>query len=76
MWGNGSQCGHGDKQDVASPEPVKFFENRRVQDFSCGGYHTVCFAVDKSGNQSIFSWGVGKMGELGNGDVKKIYLES
>ena len=69
MWGNGSQCGHGDNEDVESPKPLGFFANTRVTSFSCGGYHTVCTTEENNGVQGVYSWGSGTLGELGNGDV-------
>ena len=70
-WGGGGshfnkgQCGHGSCANIRIPTPVKFFKNKPVKDFACGGYHTI--AVCES--DEVYAWGSGNYGELGTGEV-------
>lgn len=69
-WGGGGknfnkgQTGHGSLDDIQTPKPLKFFQDKPIHDFDCGGYHNMVICTDGR----IFSWGSGLFGELGNGE--------
>lgn len=45
---------------------MRFFKEKPVEDFACGGYHTM--AICEEGSE-LFAWGFGQAGQLGTGDV-------
>lgn len=44
-------------------------QGKRVVDVSCGGYHTICIVEENENANSVFSWGAGNYGQLGNGET-------
>ena len=82
-WGGGGahfnkgQLGHGGLDDISTPRPLKFFKNKPIHDFSCGGYHTMAICTEGD----VYSWGSGTFGELGIGEFadsltpKKVILD-
>ena len=44
-------------------------QGKNVVDVSCGGYHTICIVEDGEDSNSVFSWGSGYYGQLGNGET-------
>eukprot|EP01017_Pseudomicrothorax_dubius_P028781 TRINITY_DN3446_c0_g2_i8.p1 TRINITY_DN3446_c0_g2~~TRINITY_DN3446_c0_g2_i8.p1 ORF type:complete len:445 (+),score=87.98 TRINITY_DN3446_c0_g2_i8:39-1373(+) len=69
-WGGGGyhfnkgQLGHGHLNDIETPEMVKFFKEKKVAKFSCGGYHMMALTVDNE----LYGWGSGMYGEGGFGE--------
>ncbi|XP_010269039.1 PREDICTED: ultraviolet-B receptor UVR8-like isoform X1 [Nelumbo nucifera] len=63
-WNKFGQVGVGDNVDHCSPVQVKFPDDQKVVQISCGWRHTL--AVTK--RQNLFSWGRGTNGQLGHGD--------
>ena len=69
-WGGGGsffnrgQCGHGHVKDILEPSPIPAFNNKRVVQVSCGGYHTLALTE----NNELFAWGSGLYGECGFGE--------
>ena len=43
-------------------------KGKRVVDVSCGGFHTLCRVEERTTANSLYSWGSGYSGELGNGE--------
>ena len=46
----------------------------QVQDFAGGGYRTICLAKDGKGKKSLYGFGSGYYGELGNNDVALVII--
>ncbi|XP_059624482.1 ultraviolet-B receptor UVR8 isoform X2 [Cornus florida] len=63
-WNKFGQVGIGDNVDHSSPVQVKFPDDQKVVQISCGWRHTL--AVSERNN--VFSWGRGTNGQLGNGE--------
>ncbi|XP_042494545.1 ultraviolet-B receptor UVR8-like isoform X6 [Macadamia integrifolia] len=63
-WNKFGQVGVGDNVDRCSPVQVKFPQEQKVVQISCGWRHTL--AVTEK--QNVFSWGRGTNGQLGHGD--------
>ncbi|KAM7529011.1 hypothetical protein LguiB_032421 [Lonicera macranthoides] len=61
-WNKFGQVGVGDNVDHCSPMEVKFPQEQKVVQISCGWRHTL--AVTERNN--VFSWGRGTNGQLGN----------
>lgn len=73
-WGAGNcgQLGHGNDQDSKIPRRVEVLEQKKVAVVGCGYYHTV--VACKVGGQ-VYSWGLGKDGQLAQGgDPKNQWL--
>lgn len=74
-WGGGGahfnkgQCGHGHFNDSEKPDMVVGLKEKHVLDVSCGGYHTVCIVEENETTNSVYSWGSGYYGQLGNGET-------
>lgn len=74
-WGGGGshfnkgQCGHGTFNDSENPDTVVGMKGRRILDFACGGYHTLCIVEETENTNSVYSWGSGYYGQLGNKEV-------
>ncbi|KAG0494376.1 hypothetical protein HPP92_005370 [Vanilla planifolia] len=64
-WNKFGQLGVGDNVDHCSPVLVKFPDDQKVVQVSCGWRHTL--AVTERRN--VFSWGRGTNGQLGHGDI-------
>jgi alpha-tubulin suppressor-like RCC1 family protein len=68
-WGGGGvnknkgQLGHSNKKDYPHPEPILFFQGRRVKKIACGDYHTMILTRD----EELFAFGEGNFGQLGTG---------
>ncbi|XP_030471685.1 ultraviolet-B receptor UVR8 isoform X2 [Syzygium oleosum] len=63
-WNKFGQVGVGDNVDHCAPVQVKFPNEQKVAQVSCGWRHTL--AVTEEGN--VFSWGRGTNGQLGHGE--------
>ncbi|KAJ4964842.1 hypothetical protein NE237_016691 [Protea cynaroides] len=63
-WNKFGQVGVGDNVDRCSPVQVKFPQEQKVVQISCGWRHTL--AVTEKHN--VFSWGRSTNGQLGHGD--------
>ncbi|XP_047338143.1 ultraviolet-B receptor UVR8-like [Impatiens glandulifera] len=63
-WNKFGQVGVGDNDDHCSPVQVKFPQEQKVVQISCGWRHTL--AVTERNN--VFSWGRGTNGQLGLGE--------
>ncbi|KAL5753461.1 hypothetical protein ACOSP7_023638 [Xanthoceras sorbifolium] len=63
-WNKFGQVGVGDNVDKCSPVQVKFPNDQKVVQISCGWRHTL--AVTE--RQNVFSWGRGTNGQLGHGE--------
>eukprot|EP00268_Persea_americana_P066002 TRINITY_DN8903_c0_g1_i3.p1 TRINITY_DN8903_c0_g1~~TRINITY_DN8903_c0_g1_i3.p1 ORF type:complete len:194 (+),score=46.61 TRINITY_DN8903_c0_g1_i3:214-795(+) len=63
-WNKFGQIGIGDSDDRCSPVQVKFPQDQKVVQISCGWRHTLA-VTDKD---NVFSWGRGTSGQLGHGD--------
>lgn len=63
-WNKFGQVGVGDNVDHCSPAQVRFPDDQKVIQVSCGWRHTL--AVTESHN--VFSWGRGTNGQLGDGE--------
>ncbi|KAK2656331.1 hypothetical protein Ddye_009383 [Dipteronia dyeriana] len=63
-WNKFGQVGVGDNIDQCSPAQVKFPNDQKVVQISCGWRHTL--AVTE--RQNVFSWGRGTNGQLGHGE--------
>ncbi|KAF8018639.1 hypothetical protein BT93_H3509 [Corymbia citriodora subsp. variegata] len=63
-WNKFGQVGVGDNVDHCAPVQVKFPNEQKVAQVSCGWRHTI--AVTEPGN--VFSWGRGTNGQLGHGE--------
>lgn len=63
-WNKFGQVGSGDNIDHCSPIQVRFPNEQKVVQISCGWRHTL--AVTERDN--VFSWGRGTNGQLGNGN--------
>ncbi|PKU86299.1 Ultraviolet-B receptor UVR8 [Dendrobium catenatum] len=59
------QLGVGDNVDHCSPVQVKFPQDQKVIQTSCGWRHTLALTESKN----VFSWGRGTNGQLGHGDT-------
>ena len=72
--GNNGRLGHGDENSVSVPKKIKYFElnDITIKSFSCGDTH-IC-AINKL--DSIFSWGSGKYGKLGHGNLQDYLVPS
>ncbi|MED6220789.1 Ultraviolet-B receptor uvr8 [Stylosanthes scabra] len=64
-WNKFGQVGVGDNADRCSPVKVKFPEDQKVIQISCGWRHTI--AVTEK--QNVYSWGRGTNGQLGHGET-------
>nr|XP_029144486.1 ultraviolet-B receptor UVR8 isoform X2 [Arachis hypogaea] len=64
-WNKFGQVGVGDNADRCSPVQVKFPEDQKVIQISCGWRHTI--AVTE--RQNVYSWGRGTNGQLGHGET-------
>ena len=71
-WGVGGsgKLGHGDKQTQLLPKKVEAFIGRRVVAVSAGVYHSLAITADGA----VWSWGEGRHGKLGHGDVQNQLL--
>ncbi len=75
-WGGGGshfnkgQCGHGTFSDSENPDTVVGMKGRRILDFACGGYHTLCVVEETEHTCAVYSWGSGYYGQLGNKEVR------
>jgi len=76
-WGGGKtaqynkgQCGHGNNTFLATAKRVDTLAHKRVEQVSCGGYHTLVMTDDKK----LFAFGAGQFGECGAGDQKDKYI--
>ena len=67
-WGKGEygRLGHGDETDRSSPKVVRGLIGKKCSAVACGAYHTLVIAE----NGKVFSFGHGKRGQLGHGDLK------
>ena len=60
-WGGGGehynkgQLGHNSLDDIASPEPVKYFQDKPIFRVECGEYHTMALTED----YEMYAWGSG-----------------
>ncbi|KAB2064251.1 hypothetical protein ES319_A09G006700v1 [Gossypium barbadense] len=63
-WNKFGQVGVGDNTDICSPVQVKFPNDQKVVQVSCGWRHTLAITEE----QNIFSWGRGTNGQLGHGE--------
>ncbi|KAK3211431.1 hypothetical protein Dsin_016137 [Dipteronia sinensis] len=63
-WNKFGQVGVGDNIDKCSPAQVKFPNDQKIVQISCGWRHTL--AVTE--RQNVFSWGRGTNGQLGLGE--------
>ncbi|KAB2011241.1 hypothetical protein ES319_D09G006800v1 [Gossypium barbadense] len=63
-WNKFGQVGVGENTDICSPVQVKFPNDQRVVQVSCGWRHTLAITEE----QNIFSWGRGTNGQLGHGE--------
>lgn len=63
-WNKFGQVGVGDNVDHCSPIQIKFPQDQKVIQISCGWRHTLA-VTDK---QNVFSWGRGTNGQLGHGE--------
>ncbi|XP_020245605.1 ultraviolet-B receptor UVR8-like, partial [Asparagus officinalis] len=64
-WNKFGQVGVGDNIDHCSPQQVKFPDEQKVVQISCGWRHTLAVSERKN----VFSWGRGTSGQLGHGDI-------
>ncbi|KAH7671086.1 Regulator of chromosome condensation 1/beta-lactamase-inhibitor protein II [Dioscorea alata] len=64
-WNKFGQVGVGDNVDHCSPVQVKFPNEEKVVQISCGWRHTIAVTERKN----LFSWGRGTCGQLGHGDI-------
>ncbi|PKA54527.1 Ultraviolet-B receptor UVR8 [Apostasia shenzhenica] len=64
-WNKFGQIGVGDNSDHCSPIQIKFPQDQKVIQVSCGWRHTLAITERKN----IFSWGRGTNGQLGHGDA-------
>eukprot|EP01083_Nonionella_stella_P297353 1009844_1 len=63
-YGSEGALGHGPSMDNAlTPVMIESLKDVRVVDVSCGETHSLCVDVDGV----LYSWGVGKYGQLGHG---------
>ncbi|PIA47632.1 hypothetical protein AQUCO_01400330v1 [Aquilegia coerulea] len=63
-WNKFGQVGAGDNIDHCSPVQVKFPNEQKVAQISCGWRHTLAV----SERRNVFSWGRGTNGQLGQGN--------
>ncbi|KAG9147843.1 hypothetical protein Leryth_003445 [Lithospermum erythrorhizon] len=63
-WNKFGQVGVGDNVDHCSPVQLKFPEDQKIVQISCGWRHTLAVTED----HDVFSWGRGTNGQLGHGD--------
>ncbi|CAG2164163.1 unnamed protein product [Oppiella nova] len=63
MWG---QLGRDvtQKGSYVKPERISYFDNKYVQQISCGSHH--CLALTSSGQ--VYGWGCNREGQIGYGD--------
>ena len=62
-------------EDYIYPSLLNCFNNKKVEKISCGEGH--CLAIIKdlnNNNETIWSWGNNKFGQLGHGSIVKISL--
>eukprot|EP00658_Telonema_sp_P-2_P038668 TRINITY_DN27699_c0_g1_i3.p1 TRINITY_DN27699_c0_g1~~TRINITY_DN27699_c0_g1_i3.p1 ORF type:complete len:164 (-),score=11.87 TRINITY_DN27699_c0_g1_i3:312-803(-) len=83
-WGDGSlgQLGHGTFGNRFTPAKIQYLKDREVTLVACGWWHSgaivreACSAasrrVDKGG--TLYLWGCGETGQLGNGSEDNISL--
>ncbi|KAJ3675221.1 hypothetical protein LUZ60_004263 [Juncus effusus] len=64
-WNKFGQLGLGDNSDHCSPAQIKFPDEQKIVQVSCGWRHTM--AVSERNN--VFSWGRGTSGQLGHADI-------
>ena len=64
-WGSNSygQLGFGSDLEDSDPQRIPTFQNLPVASIACGGFHNVCICS----NGSVYSWGGGMYGQLGQG---------
>ncbi|XP_044469876.1 ultraviolet-B receptor UVR8 isoform X2 [Mangifera indica] len=62
-WNKFGQVGVADNADHCSPVQVKFPDDQKVVQISCGWRHTLAV----TDQQNVYSWGRGTNGQLGNG---------
>jgi hypothetical protein len=69
-WGNGQdgRLGHDSSLSESEPRVVLALLDYKVADVSAGGAHTAAVTVDGS----LFTWGRGRNGRLGNGSHKDV----
>ena len=67
-WGSGKngELGNGQAGLSGTPRIVRGLANKRVTSIAAGGRH--CAAASSAGE--IFTWGDGRMGQLGHGDTQ------
>ncbi|XP_057972443.1 ultraviolet-B receptor UVR8 isoform X2 [Malania oleifera] len=63
-WNKFGQVGSGDNVDHCSPVQIKFPDEQKVVQVSCGWRHTLALTE----KQNAFSWGRGTNGQLGHGE--------
>ena len=51
-WNRFGQCADNATNNVSLPKKIKFFENKRVTEISCGGFH--CYAKTEDGGHYLF----------------------
>ena len=60
--GDSGALGHGDFSDASRPRLIEALISRDTLTVSCGEAHTVALTTDSS----VFAWGKGEHGRLGN----------
>ena len=60
--------GHGHYNDAEAPEQVAGLKGKHVIDISCGGYHTLCITEENEIVNTVYAFGAGYKGQLGNGE--------
>eukprot|EP01103_Thecamoeba_quadrilineata_P018925 TRINITY_DN7469_c0_g1_i1.p1 TRINITY_DN7469_c0_g1~~TRINITY_DN7469_c0_g1_i1.p1 ORF type:complete len:796 (+),score=82.08 TRINITY_DN7469_c0_g1_i1:63-2390(+) len=63
-WGSGvfGQLGHGRPQDSIKPYRIETFTNTKINQISCGHFHSVCL-TEKG---MVYVWGSSEYGQLGS----------
>lgn len=64
-WGSNAygQLGIGSDVEGSDPQRIPTFQNLPVASIACGGFHNICICS----NGSVYSWGGGMYGQLGQG---------
>lgn len=70
MWGpnNHGQLGLGDTQQRRTATKVPLADGIKIKDIAIGGAHTLALTTEGK----VYSWGFGKTGILGHGDIVSI----
>jgi len=68
-FGGGGRLGHGDQNTSLEPTVVEYFVERNtfITKVACGRDHTVAIGTDDGVPGTVFSWGWGEAGRLGQG---------